>query len=333
MSRIAVIGLGQAGCGYDFFGSQPLRSHVGVSRQLGFEVTGLVDPNLYAHEQLSERFPDLSQVRRYRAIEDLEPGHHEVIVLATPPDNRYEQIKQCLDLGPRVIIIEKPLALTADDAQEIMSLFSACTTEARVNFHRRFDPSHVAARKQITEDVKRVVMSYGKGLFNYGSHLIDLLIDWFGEVQVVNAIVGFGNETNPSFLCHTASGVEVFISGFDGLEYDQFEIDVYMQRKKMEISAGGCCMRVLHGTPGKYYPGYTHLGDPSIIRTPGPVSGLPELYESVSGFLESNKELGGCKLGAAAHGIATLEAVAISRNLNCAVAPAITVNGFRREHE
>ena len=66
-------------------------------------------------------------------------------------------------------------------------------------------------------------------VLNYGVHHIDLLIDWFGEVEIVNAIDR--NVTNLdcslSFSCTMKSGLQVVVLGVDAIDYDQFEMEIF----------------------------------------------------------------------------------------------------------
>ena len=54
---------------------------------------------------------------------------------------------------------------------------------------------------------------HSKGLYNYGSHFIDFVIDWFGKIQEVKADSSIEssnkfNDPNINFTLKTKSGIK-----------------------------------------------------------------------------------------------------------------------------
>ena len=52
----------------------------------------------------------------------------------------------------------------------------------------RYDPNFVKIKKSYKEKPKLIIFRYSKGLFNYGSHFIDFVIDWYGKIVKVKSI-------------------------------------------------------------------------------------------------------------------------------------------------
>ena len=106
-----------------------------------------------------------------------------------------------------------------------------------VNFQRRRDPALKTVRSSITKNPKKVIFRYSNGMKNYASHAIDLLINWFGEINTVQAfgIYDDGNDPNYSFVCHMNTGFEAIFLGMDGLIYDQFEFDLFFDDKLISL--------------------------------------------------------------------------------------------------
>jgi predicted dehydrogenase len=152
-------------------------------------------------------------------------------------------------------------------------------------------------------------MRYGKGLRNYGSHLVDLLIDWYGQVASVEAfgLVGDGPDPALSFRCRMQARFDAVLLALSGLEYDQFEIDVFYRDRRLELRNGGCEKLIHRPVQGLYYPGYSQLGAPSDIVPPAPVTGLAILYSAVRDHLEQGAPLEGCLPEQALHGQVVLE--------------------------
>jgi len=92
-----------------------------------------------------------------------------------------------LEAGPpAVILCEKPLALSEADGDLLVRRCEQAGVKLFVNFIRRSDPGAVEIHRriQIGEIATPLKASfwYSKGLYNNGSHFINLLQFWLGEV-------------------------------------------------------------------------------------------------------------------------------------------------------
>lgn len=310
MTSATVIGLGRIGAANDFADGAVPRSHLGALLAGGFDVHGLVDPSPEARAAVIGRWPQLASVPAAATLSELGLPAADVIVLATPPEGRLTQVGAILDLGPKVLVVEKPFANTVSEAEKIMQAAGRSGCAVRVNFHRRLDAAHVAARGEVRKagTPVKVVMSYGKGLLNYGSHLVDFLVDWFGPVARVEAF-GAPDAQNPSFCCHMGAGFEAVVIGMDGLAFDEFEIVVSAPRERFSFYSGGIEQYRRTAVPDRIYPGYVQLGAPKLLVPPRPVAGLSELYSAITAYLKHGAALPGCPPRDAWHGMAVLDAV------------------------
>jgi predicted dehydrogenase len=188
----------------------------------------------------------------------------------------------------------------------------------------------LAARALLDGRPAKVIMSYGKGLFNYASHLVDLAVDWFGEIASVQAF-GDPRADHPSFCCRMAAGFDLLVVGMDGLGYDQFDVDIFLPGRKIAMHLGGCDRTTQVPVADRFYPGYAHLGAPVALAQSGPIGGMLELYRDIRTHLRTGAPLPGCTLEAAAHGVAVLEAVAVSRQSGHPVTPIVALDGSLKE--
>jgi len=104
-----------------------------------------------ASDQEPDRAPDESEgIKFYTTEEDLlqDPDVH-IVSIATPPSSHCDLALAAISAGKHVLI-EKPLALTADDARRIARAAASAGVIAAVNFMLRYNPL-VAALKQIIE--------------------------------------------------------------------------------------------------------------------------------------------------------------------------------------
>lgn len=312
MIRVAVIGLGRVGCGE---AGEPPRSHIAaVLAVKGMTLAAGVDSSSHARAAARKIWNLPASIPILADANELAAGSADVIVVAAPTSLRLQTVVAALQKKPKILIVEKPLAASLGEGTEIVERAREQGVALRVNFHRRFDPGHRAFRAALTSDPRHVVVRYGKGVFNYASHMVDLLIDWFGQVESVEALAGGKTTGDPniSFRLHMSRGFDALFIGMDGLDYDQFEAEFYLPDQKLELASGGVEKRRARAMPDRFHKGYVQLGPAEDVSPPGPVGGFRELYESIRAHLEEGEPLAGCGADDALHGLVVLEAALAS---------------------
>ena len=104
----------------------------------------------------------------------------------------YTDLEIIENYEPLAIVCEKPLAYHHDDALKIVELCQSRGIKLFVNYPRRADPGVIAVRtllesNGIKKPVKAVVW-YSKGLIHSGTHFIDMLNFWLGNVISITSI-------------------------------------------------------------------------------------------------------------------------------------------------
>jgi UDP-N-acetyl-2-amino-2-deoxyglucuronate dehydrogenase len=292
MIRVAVAGLGRIGARNDFDPpSGVARSHVGaVLANREFRIVAVVEPNRRALEDAVGHWPHLQGSARLVSLDELDAGAAEVIVIASPSGIRDDAIVAAIARKPRIVVVEKPFARDLSAGRTL----AAAAQRARV-------PLLVTGR-------------YSKGLRNYASHAVDLLLDWFGEIVEVQAFGSgqHGDDRNISFRCAMAAGFDAVLLGMDGTEYDQFELELYFADRRIELANGGVEKRIARAVPDLHYSGYAQLGGASPLVPSSLVGGMTEFYRAVADHLTSGAALGGCDEIAALSGLAALDAAVAS---------------------
>lgn len=321
----AVLGLGRIGSAFDHAEEPGIRPRTHLGAMIATEAFGTVfaiDPDATRRETAGRRW-NADAITFLADLHGL--ARIDVAALCTPSQVRLESLAGLMNSGTRVVVIEKPLALSLDEGERIVRIARDAGVEVRVNFHRRFDPGIRAARAALGDGLPRmVVMRYGKGLYNYASHHVDLLLDWFGGIESVQAIgseIGDGDDPTLSFRCRMASGFDAVVLGMSGLDYDQFEIDVFSADRRLELVSGGVEKRLYRPVADRYYAGYSHLGEPLAAVPAGQVSGFGELYSAIVAHLRDGKPLPGCTGAEALAGLRVLDAARRSAALGGVTIP------------
>jgi predicted dehydrogenase len=309
---VVVVGLGRIGAGYRERTSSPPRTHVSaILATPGLDLRAVVDPDCRARAAAVERFPRLASARQASTLAELPAGVAEIITLATPSGEREKAVNDAMVLKPRLLFAEKPLADSLAAAQRIVERLHAAELPLRVNFHRRFDPGHDRMRRIFEGRPRAIQVRYTKGLLNYGSHIIDLLVDWFGPIVAARADAPSPADGDPrmNFAVRFGDGLEATAIALEDVTYDAFDVDLLYGSGRIELSAGGFGRRVWRPVAGLHYDGYAHLAVDANASEESAVGGIAEFYAAAGSHLEKGTTLAGCDGAAALHGLAVIEAV------------------------
>ena len=122
--RIALVGAGSMGA-----------NHVRLLSQMdGVRLVGVVDVDLPRAERLAEGHGCLSASRLEELGEPL-----DAVVIATPPETHLEMGLAAIELGMH-LLVEKPLAVTSSDAEELRSAAERAGRVLAVGHVERFNP-------------------------------------------------------------------------------------------------------------------------------------------------------------------------------------------------
>jgi predicted dehydrogenase len=189
--RAAVVGLGWAAGEF----------HLPALRAVdGVELVGGADPS----EERRAWWQNATGSPGFGTIEDLlESTHPELVVVGTPPDFHADLSVAALEGGAHVIC-EKPFVSTVEEADRVLAAAESAGKQVTVNHQYRAKPVFRAVKEQIGRPgVGRLVFCQisqlmdlapwnepvpwraampNRTLFEAGCHLVDLLLDLFGEV-------------------------------------------------------------------------------------------------------------------------------------------------------
>ena len=121
--------------------SGSLRRHV-----VGGEVVALVDPFRPVLDETGDQF---EIERRFTSLEDaLDAVEFDAVVITTPTPTHRDLAVLAAEHGKHVFL-EKPMALTLDECDDIIAATSARGVILQMGFMRRFDPDFAAAWERI----------------------------------------------------------------------------------------------------------------------------------------------------------------------------------------
>jgi len=198
--RVGLVGYGMAG--HDF--------HAPLIRSVqGLRITHVVTGNAERAASARDENPD---VRVVATADELwaHSGAIDVVVIASPSALHAEHAREALR-RELAVVIDKPMATTADDARELVELSKARGAMLTVFQNRRWYPDHLTARAVLSSGVLGEIVRYearyerwrpvpkerwreqstseegGGLLMDLQPHLVDGALDLFGPVESVYA--------------------------------------------------------------------------------------------------------------------------------------------------
>jgi len=232
----AVIGAGAIGATLDQPGAALPLTHAGGYRACGFDLVLLIDPNPDARRTATQWGCAVAA-----DVEAIEKGKcPEVISVATPTLVRASVLRQVLELGPRAVVAEKPLAATASEAEAITKAYRAAGVPLLVNYSRRFTRIWQSLRGG---DAMSATIRYGKGVRHNGTHAIDLCRMIFGECLDAQPLARKSDHwsddpTVSAFLSFERCS-EVFLQGLDERAFTLFEVDIVAPGWRLIVDSDG----------------------------------------------------------------------------------------------
>jgi predicted dehydrogenase len=177
--NVAIIGCGLIGAQWDAEDTSPafsLTHAAGFSKNPRARLVAICDHDANQARKAAECW---GAPASYGDSLTLFAGHKiDLAVVATSSAARWEVIEPALAGGVKVLVIEKPLATTLEESIRLASAIDEAGAKSIINFSRHWDPSMGALRERIRAGdmgaLQRLVGTYGKGISNNGSHMIDL---------------------------------------------------------------------------------------------------------------------------------------------------------------
>ncbi len=300
--QAVVVGLGRIGSSYP--SSEVPRSHVeAYTKNQRIAVVSGVDSDRKARYDFSQKwgnnFPVFSTVK-----EMLSEIHPDIVSICLPPAVLSSVVAEFANIPPKLFFLEKPVATNPDDLQTLFQGINNVPTA--VNYHRCWDPSHIRFFEHVL-DSDRVISTrviYANGMFNYASHMVALLIRYYGAVtSVINMPAQMHNKQNfdpsLSFILEFKAGMHAVFQGFDDIPYDLLEMEIMTTSGLFSLKSAGCRKRQELPICDIFYPNYSQLNDVPYTEQDGQVQGLAQAVENIVNYLDGTEDGLSCDLSLA----------------------------------
>lgn len=228
--KVLVVGCGHMGT-----------SHARAYHQLeGFEIVGLVSRKPESRERLSQELGGYPTYGDYaKALEEAKP---DAVSINTYPDTHGEYIRMALNANAHVFV-EKPLALTVEEAQSLVDLVQEKGKKMVVGYILRVHPAWAKFVEVAKSLGKPLVMRMNLNQQSSGSN-------WYTHKQLMNSmspIVDCGVHY-VDVMCLMTESVPVSVSAIGARLSDEIDAEMY--------NYGQLQVRFQDGSVGWYEAGW-----------------------------------------------------------------------------
>lgn len=270
MLDVLIIGCGNIAGGFD--ASRPRDAlpftHAGAYRAHGgYRLRACVEPDADRRAAFQQRW---EVERGFSSLDALraEPQRYDVISICSPTPFHADDLRAALSLQPRLVFCEKPLTASLAQSREQAAAWRAAGIPLLVNYTRRWDSRVRALTEELSAGVWGRVRAasgvYNKGLYNNGSHMLDLLSLLLGPLSVLASGPARADmwEQDPSIpaLLITADGVPVTLNCGHAGDYSLFELELVTERGTIRMENGGLDWQIRRAGPSSTFTGYQALG-------------------------------------------------------------------------
>lgn len=199
--KTAIIGCGRIGCSFDDKQTQYVKTHAGAySKCKKTQLIALCDIDKNKLQKYGKKYKVSKLYTDYKLM--LNENEIDIISICTHASNHHEIVKEATKNKILGIFIEKPIANNLKNALKIMELCKKNKIKLVIDYQREYIPIYHKL-KQFLKDkkmgkIQKIIIHYGGGIANTGSHVFDVLLLLFGDVKEITANLS-SNESNNKF--------------------------------------------------------------------------------------------------------------------------------------
>jgi predicted dehydrogenase len=274
MLDVLIIGCGNVAGGFDadrITIDQPF-SHAGAYlAHGGFVLRGCVEPDEVRRNAFQDRW---GVERSFSCVEEVlhQDCKFDVISICSPTSFHASHLNMALLLKPKLVFCEKPMTASLEDSLGLEIKYREAGIPLMINYTRRWDACVRSLSAELNGGKWGKVRSasgvYNKGLYNNGSHMLDLLFLLLGPLTVIaagpsNADMWEDDPSIPAMLL-SEKGVTVSLNCGHASDYVLFELELVTEQGVIKMENSGFSWQTRKVGPSTIFSGYRVLNTPLL---------------------------------------------------------------------
>ncbi len=237
--------------------------------------------------------------------------HPDIITVAVNEDSHMEECLAAIKAKPRIVILEKPVALNSEQAKKIADCASEYKVPVMVNHERRFSKDYLIAKEYLNKigDIQSVTGELYSGLRIYapefekdgsysllhdGTHLVDIvqfILDEKLENPLVTGIYRDDKSLVRNFTalykCQKCPLVQIKMSGRS--KFFSFGLDILGTQGR--ICLGNGYAKFYQRKESKLYTGFYSLTADKSVKIPKKTGYFANMVQNAVDFLDGKDSL------------------------------------------
>jgi predicted dehydrogenase len=294
--NVLIIGAGSIGALRDAPNSEKILSHAHAFLGCnGFNLIGFLDID----KGKAEYAANLWGGRAFSSYEVVFSVYKiDVVIVAVPDDFHYLVLKQISQFPIKFVFAEKPFTKNVNEAKEIITLYRNKGISIAVNHSRRFVPEFEKIKNEISSGLYGEYLSgtgyYGKGILHNGSHMIDFLMYFLGEVKSKSIVCGdydfYDDDPSVAAVLWFKNNRPFYLQTIDCKLHTTFEVDFMFEKKRIRIVDFGMKIELYDILDNSIFKGHRNAVKVDEIET----SHDKNMYfaaKNIYGYLSKNEKL------------------------------------------
>lgn len=192
----------------------------------------------------------------------------DIVSIATPTKFHYENVVMVAKYKPRLILCEKPIAYTDQEAEKMVKICKKNNVILIINHQRRFDPIlnkwAIKIKTGFLGELYQGNMYYYNGLFNNGTHAIDLMMNFLGNPV---SVVGYYNKKTSINEDQNIDGTIIFENNINislqslNKNYGHFCFSLFGDQGMLNITKASLVVEYRKKEENQQYQGFYQLSD------------------------------------------------------------------------
>lgn len=255
--KVLIVGLGKIALGFDLSGNEDeVFSHTkAFLNNDAFELIGGVD----GEKNRRDEFEAFSGKKAFATLDEAFDycGFVDVISICTPTHVRLPVFLDILKFKPRLVIIEKPISSSVEEALEIKNIADANKIKLYINYMRRVEPCFAELKKRLFDagDVSNIVVHYTNGLFTNASHFINLMLFFFKKPSSIMVLdIQKTNSDYAADFIMKYDGFSVYFATHKNIDYSLGEVDIICNNRRYCIYDWGFNVKFFESAKDPLFP-------------------------------------------------------------------------------